>query len=309
MKPSLKNRVAAGLALLAGVLFADVPQWWVDREIVDTNLVANDYAPVIQGQAKHAAMQAYLEFDERLGGADASISNMIAGFSATNNYLPLNIGQLKNMATPFYDQLAGRSLTAAWPVGMTIGPYPWSRLSSATNDFAIANIGQLKYIFSFDPYLVLDSDGDGLPDWWESENGLDPAANDDANGAAGDPDNDGLANIDEFAEQTDPTYFDTDGDLLADGAEISYYQTDPRFPDSDADGVDDGLDKLSISGSETLSLGLAFSPFRRVLYGVIEGVAYEFYFTRDLNDGFVVGDANLIADGSGALHWYNTFVE
>jgi hypothetical protein len=52
-----------------------------------------------------------------------------------------------------------------------------------------------------------DSDGDGLPDLWEVETGLDPRATTGAtgsNGAEGDPDGDGLTNLQEFSGNTDP---------------------------------------------------------------------------------------------------------
>ncbi|MCL1920685.1 MAG: PKD domain-containing protein [Kiritimatiellaeota bacterium] len=43
-----------------------------------------------------------------------------------------------------------------------------------------------------------DSDGDGLPDWWEKLYGLDPTDPTGDNGAGGDPDMDGLSNYAEF---------------------------------------------------------------------------------------------------------------
>lgn len=43
-----------------------------------------------------------------------------------------------------------------------------------------------------------DSDNDGMPDWWESENGTDPGSNSGLDGAWGDPDQDGLSNLAEW---------------------------------------------------------------------------------------------------------------
>ena len=60
--------------------------------------------------------------------------------------------------------------------------------------------------------VVVDSDGDGLPDWWEEKYGLDTAQND----ADADKDGDGFTNAEEFAAGTDPAdksshpdYFDS----------------------------------------------------------------------------------------------------
>jgi hypothetical protein len=62
-----------------------------------------------------------------------------------------------------------------------------------------------------------DADSDGMPDAWETRYGLDP---DDPADAAGDPDADGLANLQEYQCGTSPVSDDTDGDRLLDGWEI-----------------------------------------------------------------------------------------
>jgi hypothetical protein len=68
--------------------------------------------------------------------------------------------------------------------------------------------------------VFLDNDGDGMDDNWEIDNGLDPNDPSDANG---DPDDDGVTNLQEYLDGTDPrsaerTYF-------AEGATIQIFAT------------------------------------------------------------------------------------
>lgn len=75
--------------------------------------------------------------------------------------------------------------------------------------------------------MAPDSDGDGLLDGWEQTHGLDPADPNGDNGASGDPDNDGVPNLDEQERNTDPHNSDSDGDGISDGDEIAQ-GTDPN---------------------------------------------------------------------------------
>jgi pimeloyl-ACP methyl ester carboxylesterase len=59
----------------------------------------------------------------------------------------------------------------------------------------------------------IDTDGDGLPDWWEMENGLDPSNPDTGNTGVSDGykdgDNDGWTNLQEYQNGTNPNGFNT----------------------------------------------------------------------------------------------------
>lgn len=90
-----------------------------------------------------------------------------------------------------------------------------------------------------------DTDGDGLSDGYEVLYlGTDPLKKDtDGNGINDgdeDLDKDGLTNIKECELGTDPNTADTDGDGLSDGAEVNTHGTDPLKYDTDGDNVSDG---------------------------------------------------------------------
>jgi hypothetical protein len=109
-----------------------------------------------------------------------------------------------------------------------------------------------EYINKTDP-KDMDSDNDGMHDGWEMYYKefifLNPNDPKDGNG---DDDftiesdgsitysPDGLTNLQEFLNGTDPTKPDTDGDTLTDYEEVVLYNTDPLEWDSDDDGLWDG---------------------------------------------------------------------
>jgi hypothetical protein len=91
--------------------------------------------------------------------------------------------------------------------------------------------------------------GDGIPDDWKVAHGLDP---NDPYCALEDPDNDGLTNLEEYQNGTDPHNPDTDGDGLSDGDEVHIYHTNPLLWDTDGDGISDGVEVQT--GSDPLNI-------------------------------------------------------
>ncbi len=183
------------------VLATDYPSWWTNRNVITNTASTNDWAAANLGQLKWFATNAYDEFEENLpGGTGTNISSMVAGFSLTNNYVVINVGQLKAISAPFWGRLIDEGYTNS---------YPWTTNSTVDdNDYAIANIGQLKNVFSFD--LLLDSDSDGLADWKETGTGI---------------------YIGPYNTGSDPNVSDSDSDEIDDGTEVDN-RTDPNNSDT-----------------------------------------------------------------------------
>jgi len=103
----------------------------------------------------------------------------------------------------------------------------WGEHSAMSPLFTLDTIG-----------LAPDSDGDGMPDWWESAHGLNIAQDD----SGDDPDRDGRTNIEEYNANTDPQVFEYPG--LAHGLSPVFTLDTGEYAgghglDSDGDGMPD----------------------------------------------------------------------
>ena len=98
-------------------------------------------------------------------GGTAALNSLAASLSAssssTQDYAIVNLGQLKAVAQPFYDLLFSIGYTGP---PLSSGTYPWITSGNAPNDFAWANVGEAKQLFSFDP--AYSTDGTGIPASW-----------------------------------------------------------------------------------------------------------------------------------------------
>ena len=166
---------------------------------------------------------------------------------------------------------AGTFITSvAGPIALSAGDTIQLQLLMA-NDQGTAGTATPNWeIDSVGIELIADTDGDGMTDIYELDNGLDP--NDPAD-ADTDLDSDGASNFDEFVNGTDPNdndsdddglldgvesntgifvgtgdtgtdplNADSDGEGLSDGDEVNTHETDPLDADSDGDGIGDGTE-------------------------------------------------------------------
>jgi hypothetical protein len=227
------------------------PGWW--SEVIDPSVTPQNYAAINQGQVKALAAAAIDEFNAVLpGGAGTALNNTLAAWRAdttSNNYAAANIGQIKTVAKPLHQRLLELGYISALP--------DWTDPAAPNQEnHALANLGQLKNLFNFDPAADTDNDGipdmreivlgldhenfdsdfDQMPDGWELANGTNPLVND----ADLDLDGDTLTNLTEYQLGTKANSIDSDSDTMDDGWEVEN-GLNPLVNDANGDPDLDGL--------------------------------------------------------------------
>jgi len=302
-------------------LFSTPPQWWTERNVIRVGAEEENYKAVNIGQAKWMVVQAHAELSERLapfGGIDFDVVDLFPPVPDSPNQewlreqaMPLNIGQLKYLAKPFYDNLnrvspafleyQARSNGIDWEEGQV---YPWSDSSPIEENYRVANIGQLKSVFAF--RVREDSDNDELPDFWELAHTAPSGSTDSISSSiallhgSSDTDGDFVSDFEEYIRSSDPLdatsgVRDKDGDGLPDSFEellivfIPEYSTleDVR-PEGDADG--DGVSNL-----DEFTNGLSGYEFDTDGDGYSDALSIDLELHYRFNDG----ELNPIVDSSG----------
>ncbi|MCG2658808.1 MAG: hypothetical protein L6437_00990 [Kiritimatiellae bacterium] len=149
-----------------------------------------------------------------------------------------------------------------------------------------------------------DSDGDGLPDWWEQLYGLDPNDATGDNGAWGDPDHDGLNNRAEYLAVTDPHNSDTYGTGIGDyDSPRGVYSRTYGEMYTDGDGMPDvweslnGLDPQKYDANLDLD-GDGWSNYAEYQAGTNPNNKYDY------PQPVVFGVANYYGNLTGMLRFY-----
>lgn len=190
--------------------------------MLNAQKTADDYAVANVGQLKALAKKAAQEMNSVLpGGAGAEINALIASWASSpaagvtrDDYAVLTLGQIKMVAKLFYDRLA-----AEWV--LPAGSYPWRRSARAADNYAVANLGQLKTVFAF-AIAPPDVNNNGIPDQWEVT-----MFGNLVEDMSADFDNDGLSNLAEWQAGTRANSNDSDDDGFSDQVELSHGY-DPR---------------------------------------------------------------------------------
>lgn len=206
---------------------------------------------------------------------DSESDGMSDGWEADNGLDPLlndatddadndglsNLEEYQAGTDPQSSDSDSDGLPDQWEMVNNLDPVDADGDNGADGDPDNDRLGNLEeYQAGTNPQNV-DTDGDGMPDGWEVDNGLDPLVDE----AVADADNDGLSNLSEYQGGTDPQNSDSDNDVMPDGWEadngldpliddavddpdsdslsnLEEYQagTDPNNADSDGDGLSDG---------------------------------------------------------------------
>jgi len=175
-------RLSLGAALIGALTLVcpgAEPDWWSDATngILSQN-PPNNSGPATIGQLKHVSGQARaalgavvpqlgLDVDAAGFTLPALPPTLDAAWYADQRKVT-NLGQLKHLAAPFYESMPFDWLGHQFSQNGITSPdgiHPWDPSTPVAENYKVANIGQLKAVFSL--RFSQTEDGDQLPELWE----------------------------------------------------------------------------------------------------------------------------------------------
>ena len=145
-----------------------------------------------------------------------------------------------------------------------------------------------------------DTDQDGLADAWELQFGLLASSAAGPDGAMGDPDGDGLTNLEEYAGGSHPRGFAGLTRRLAEGASTSFFSTALAIANPSSSVGANVLVRLQLSDGRSVSRFESVGPLTRrtILVSDLIGSPVEFSILVE-SDQFVLVDRTMRWDASG----------
>lgn len=222
--------------------------------------VAGYYLMTVNWSTGAGNMTSYLQFDSRQSSTNATAFRFVTTYLAPD----VVVNETWRHFVTVVDRAGGQVRTyvngtlysskalvvgaggGQWDMGVNTSPFVvgnhFSRFTKGWfDDVGVWNHAltpaEITSIYTSGITLGNDTDSDGLVDTWETLYFGNLAQT-----AAGNPDADGLTNLQEQTAGTNPTLADTDGDTLTDGAEVNTHLTNPLVADTDSDGLSDGAE-------------------------------------------------------------------
>jgi hypothetical protein len=186
-------------------------------------------------------------------------------------------------------------ITGTYDPRWNMGPILTAFRSLRASDFEVVQLGWRP---PAQPPPPTDADGDGLPDDWERQAGLDPGSGTGDNGRDGDPDGDGVPNWREFDDHTHPRgvprrYF-------AEGVTSGFFDTQfALFNPGDSSA--NLLLRFERSDGAIVTAWRTLGPLERQTLDVggVSGMQQAEFATRIEAGSFVVADRTVSWDRAG----------
>ncbi len=165
-----------------------------------------------------------------------------------------NLQESQNATNPKSGDSDGDELSDLWEVQNNLDPNSAEGANGANGDPDSDGLTNSQEHDSGTNPRTNDTDGDLMDDRWELETSLDPTSGEGENGSDGDPDGDGLPNIQEYQNRTLPKKADSDDDGMDDRWELDS-GLDPMLGTGD-DGPDGDPDGDQITNLQEYQYGL-----------------------------------------------------